>query len=228
MEFDDGFAVLEAVLPRGDDADGGSVLVGEDLAVAAEGEEAEGVHGLVEAEAFGVGPVVAAGELGHLLVVVEGEELDEFGAGEGLAEVDELGEGVAVPGDDHGPCFDAAVAVDAALDGAVAEEVVDVDGEGLFDHAVDLDGPGTGVEGVGVFGGVGFFGAELVEVVVGGGFAEGGLVVVEGVFAGDGLEGGVGEDRLGVYEGLEVGGGDGACAKGGGSGEEAAAVLALV
>src|SRR5258705_417866 len=83
--------------------------------------------------------------------------------GERLAEVDELGEGVAVPGDDHGPGFDAAMAVDAGFEGAVVEEVVDVDGLGLFDHAGDLDGPGAGLEGVGVVGGVGLVGAELVK-----------------------------------------------------------------
>ena len=63
VEADDGFCGFEAVLPGDDDADGSAVLVGEGLAVAAEGEEGEGVHGLVHAEAFLVGPVVAEGEL---------------------------------------------------------------------------------------------------------------------------------------------------------------------
>ena len=79
LDVDDGLGVFEAVLPGHDDADGGAVLVGEDVAVAAKGEEGERVHGLVHAQAFGVGPVVAAGSFGHLLAVVEGEELDEFG-----------------------------------------------------------------------------------------------------------------------------------------------------
>ena len=119
---DDGLAVLEAVLPGHDDADGSAVLVGQGVAVAAEGEQGERVHGLVHAQALGVGPVEAAGEVGHLLSVQVGDELDVLGAGQRLAELDELGERVAVPGDDHGPGLDAAMAVDAALDGAVAQE----------------------------------------------------------------------------------------------------------
>jgi len=229
VEFDDGFGGLEAVLPGDDDADGSAVLVGQDLAVAAEGEEGEGVHGLVHAKAFGVGPVVAGGEVGHLLCVLEGDELDVFGAGEGLAEVDELGEGVAVPGDDHGPGFDAAVAVDAAFERAVVDEVVDVDGLGLFDHAGDLDGPGAGLQGVGVAGRVGFVGAELVEVVVGSGSIERGLGFGGAVFAGDGLElvGGV-DGGAGVEDVGEVAGGESSGSEGGGSGEEAAAVLLVL
>ena len=83
--------------------------------------------------------------------------------------------------------------------------------------------------------GVGFFGAELVKIVVVGGLVEGRLRVGDGVLGGDGLELGLG--------GVDVGGGpeagDGARGEGaegsggsgvGGSGEEAAAagVLLLV
>ena len=53
---------------------GSAVLVGQGLAVAAEGEQGERVHGLVHAKAFAVGPVVAGGEVGHLLSVVEREK----------------------------------------------------------------------------------------------------------------------------------------------------------
>ena len=118
----------------------------------------------------------------------EGEELDVFGAGEGLAEIDELGERIAVPGDDHGPGFDAAMAVDAGFERAVVDEVVDVDGLGLFDHAGDLNLPRAGVKRAGVVGGVGLVGAELIKVVVVAGLGEGGLRIFEGVLAGDGLE----------------------------------------
>ena len=227
VEADDGLCGFEAVLPGDDDADGSAVLVGEGLAVAAEGEEREGVHGFVHAEAFLVGPVVAEGEI-HGFFVDDGEELDVFGAGEWLAEVDELGERVAVPGDDHGPGFDAAMTVDAGFERAVVEEVVDVDGLRLFDHAGDLDGPGAGLELAGVVRGVGLVGAELVKIVVVAGLGEGRLRLVEGVFAGDGLElvGGVDGGR-GIDEAGDVAGGDGSCAEGGGSGEEAAAVLAV-
>ena len=188
VETDDGLCGFEAVLPGDDDADGSAVLVGKNLAVAAEGEESEGVHGLVHAEAFAIGPVVAGGLVGHDAFVVVGEELDVFGAGEGLAEVDELGEGVAVPGDDHGPGFDAAEAVDARFERAVVDEVVDVDGLGLFDHAGDLDGPGASGQAVGFVRGVGLVGAEFVKIVIGAGLGEGSLRIVQGVFAGDGFE----------------------------------------
>jgi len=131
VELDDGLAVLESVLPGHNHTDGCAVLIGQRLAVAAEGQQGEGIHGFIEAKAFGVGPVVSAGEL-HLFAVGKGDELDEFGAGKRLAEVDELGEGVAVPGDDHGPGFDAAVAVDAAFDGTILHDAVDVEGQRLF------------------------------------------------------------------------------------------------
>ena len=161
-------------------------------------------------------------------LVVEGEELDVLGAGEGLAEVDELGEGVAVPGDDHGPGFDAAEAIDAGFERAVVEEVVDVDGLGLFDHAGDLDGPGAGLEAVGVVRGVGLAGAVLVKVVVGAGLVEGGLRLVYGVFAGDGFEwfGGV-DGGCGIDQAGDGAGGEGSSAEGGSSGEEAAAALLM-
>ena len=84
------------------------------------------------------------------------------------------------------------MAVDAVFDGAVGEEVVDVDGLGFLDHAGYLDGPGADAEGVGVFGGLILLFTELVEVVVSSGLGFGGLSFVDGVFAGDGLERGVG------------------------------------
>ena len=228
VEFDDGLAVLESVLPRHDNSDGRAVLVGQGLAVAAEGQQGEGVHGFVEAKAFGVGPVVAARER-HLFAIGKGDELNEFGAGKRLAEADELGEGVAVPGDDHGPSFDATVAVDAAFDGAVLHDAVDVEGQWLFDEAGDLDGPGAGLEGVCVSGGVGFVGAELVEVVVGSGFVEGGLRLSGGVLAWCGVKVICGMHfGCGVYEAGDVSGRDDACSEGGGSGEESATGLLMI
>ena len=58
------------------------------------------------------------------------------------------------------------MAVDAGFERAVVEEVIDVDGLGLLDHAGDLDGPGAGVKLAGVADGVGLFFAELVKIVV--------------------------------------------------------------
>ena len=48
------------------------------------------------------------------------------------------------------------------------------------------------MEGVGVFGGLIFLFTKFVEVVVSDGLGFGGLSFVDGVFAGDGLERGVG------------------------------------
>ncbi len=80
-----------------------------------------------------------------------------------------------------------------------------------------------------VFGGVGFVGAELVKIVERGGLVEGGLRVGNGVFAGDGGEIGRGLDGgRGVGEAAEIARCDGACSEGGGSGEEAAAVLLVL
>src|SRR5689334_18759526 len=73
VKTDDGFAVFEAILPWRDDADGGSVLIGKNLSVTAEGEQRQRIHGLIETKAFGVGPVVAEGQIGHLFLVDEGE-----------------------------------------------------------------------------------------------------------------------------------------------------------
>ena len=117
------------------------------------------------------------------------------------------------------------MAVDAGFERAVVEEVVDVDGLGLFDHAGDLDGPGAGLELAGVVRGIGFVGAELVKVVVVAGLGEWGLGIFEGVFAGDDCElvGGV-HGCFWIDQVGDVTGGEGAGAEGGGSGEEAAAV----
>ena len=224
VEADDGLGGFESVLPRDDYADGSTVLIGQDLAVATKGEEGEWVHGFVHAQAFAVGPVVTGGFVGHDFAVVVGEELDVLGAGEGLAEVDELGEGVAVPRNDHGPGFDTPEAIDARLERAIVDEVVDVDGLGLLDHSRDLNGPGACLEAVGVVRRVRFVGAVLVEVVIAGRLSEGGLRVGEGVFAGDGLEliGGVDRGR-GIDEIGDGAGGECCGSNGSSSGEEAAA-----
>ena len=69
---------FEAVLPGHHDADGSAVLVGQRFAVEAEGEQGERVHGLVHAQALGVGPVDGGVLVCPLLdlAVVVGEELD--------------------------------------------------------------------------------------------------------------------------------------------------------
>ena len=56
--------------------------------------------------------------------------------------------------------------VDAVLKRPELEQSVDVKGEGLFDQAFDFDGPGARRQVAGVFRGVAFVHAKLVEVVV--------------------------------------------------------------
>jgi hypothetical protein len=115
------------------------------------------------------------------------------------------------------------MAVDAAFERTVVDEVVDVYGLGLFDHAGDLDWPGAGVKLAGVVGGVGFVGAELVKIVVVACLREWSLRVGQSVLAGDGLElvGGVNRCcRIG--EATNISGGKSACTESGCTGEEAA------
>ena len=93
FDGDDGFGGFVAVFPGNGEADGGAVLVGEDVSIEAEGEQGERVHGLVHAETFRVRPADAALRPPFLDLGVEvAEELDIFGGGEGLALLDELRE----------------------------------------------------------------------------------------------------------------------------------------
>ena len=124
---------------------------------------------------------------GHASGVEEGFKGDVFGAGEGADFFEEFGEGVAGPGDDHGPSLDAAHAVDTFFGGGDFEEVVEVEGFGVGDQAANFDFPAGGFE-VGGGGGDAFFGeVEFVEVIVIGDVVEGGFG-----FIGDEAGGGIG------------------------------------
>jgi len=121
-------------------------------------------------------------------------------AAERLAALDEVGQGKAVPGDDHRPGLDAAHAVDALLERKPLLQLVDVDAEGLLHQPLHRHGPGPRLEGAGVLRGVRLVRAELVEVVVvGDGLVLGGRLL--GAVAAKHLQ----RSRLGSRSGLRFG-----------------------
>ena len=91
--------------------------------------------------------------------------------------LDELRERVADPGNDHAPCFDAAVAIDALFEGSQFQEGVDVEFLRVLDVAFDGDGPGTRLETPRIFGWISFIHAEFVEIVVVGDVLVGGRLL---------------------------------------------------
>jgi hypothetical protein len=118
------------------------------------------------------------------LAVEIAEELDVFGVRERVALLDEFGERVADPGNDHAPALDAAEAVGAVFERVQLEQGVDVEGLGGLTRPVTLTVQGRVGRHACVLGGVGFVGAELVEVVVVGDVLEAGEVFAGG---GEGL-----------------------------------------
>jgi hypothetical protein len=159
---------LEAVLPRHHQAHRRAVLVGQHLAVHAEGQQRERVHGLVHAQAFGVGPVEhARADERHGLGVGQRHELDELGVALRLDLLDQFGQRVADPWNHHRPALDAAQAVDALFLRAELQQVFDAVLARLLDQPFDFHRPGPRLQRAGVLGGVGLVGAELVVVVVG-------------------------------------------------------------
>ena len=104
------------------------------------------MHGLVEPQAFDVGPVEAAAEepgllAGELVGIVQRDELHEPGVAHRLHLLEECREREPDPRDDHGPRLDAAERVDALLEREHAQQLVDVVGLRLADEAIDLDRP---------------------------------------------------------------------------------------
>ena len=86
------------------------------------------------------------------------------------------------------------MAVDAVFQGAQFEQGVDVEGLGLLDEALNADGPGAGGQASGVFRGVTFVDAELLEVVVVGDVCKAGQLLAGGTEAAlDGLQFRIGE-----------------------------------
>eukprot|EP01136_Pigoraptor_vietnamica_P026025 Opistho-1_new@80611 len=165
-------AALEAVLPGHHQAQRRAILVGQHLAVHAEGQQGQRVHGLVHAQAFHVRPVEHIGvQAGHLLVVGQGHELHVPGTTLRLHLLDQLGQRIAHPGNHHRPAFDTAKTVDALLHRTELEQRIQVEVARLVHQAFDCDGPGPRLERLGCGDRVGLVGAELVVVVVAAGIA---------------------------------------------------------
>src|SRR5215211_811872 len=165
-EPDERLRRFEAVLPRHGEAQRGAELVRERLAVDAADEEAQLVCGLLHRQTLDIGPRIPDLPLAwrHRLVE-EGLHAQVARRGERLRDIEEGRHLEAGPGHRHRPGLDAAMAVEPLLDRHLADEVVDADVERLLDHAVDLHGPGPGLQRPGR-GGDALRGAELVEVVV--------------------------------------------------------------
>ena len=167
FDFDDGLDALETVLPRNDHANGRAVLIGKCVAVHADAEERKRIHGFIEAKTFDVGEGDAAVfGFGHLAGIIGGFKRDVFCFFCGLDEIDDRAEGKTDPGNDDGPAFHAAMAVDALFERSELEDFVHGEFAFGFDFAFDGDGPRRGAEFLGVFGGSGFVDAEFVEIVV--------------------------------------------------------------
>ena len=160
-------AALETVLPWHDQAHGRTVLLGQNFAVHAKGQQGQWVHGLVQAQAFDIGPVQTAGaHTGHGFGIGLGHEFDEFGVAGGLDFADQFHQRIAHPRDHHGPAFHAAHAVNPLFHGTEFEQVF----QGVFarplDQTLDLDRPGAGLQGVRMPRRIGFVVAKFVKVVV--------------------------------------------------------------
>src|SRR5829696_8871725 len=165
-EPDEGLRRFEAVLPRHGEAKRGAELVRERLAVDAGDEEGQRVCGLLHRQALDIGPRIPDLPLARRdRLVEEGLRAQVARRGERLREIEKGRHREAGPGHRHRPGLDAAMAVEPLLERHLADEVVDRDLERLLDHAVDLHGPGPGLEGS-RRGGDALRRAELIEVVV--------------------------------------------------------------
>src|ERR1039457_4644943 len=167
LDLHDGLDAFETVLPRHHEANGCTVLVRQDLAVHAEAEERERVHGFVDAQAFHVRKRDAGVTRGgHLLGVVQALEGDEFGLRGGLDRLDQDVERKSDPGHYDGPRLHAAVPVDALFQRRHFHDGVQVENLGLGDRALHGDAPWRSLQSPGAFGRIVFAGAEFVEIVV--------------------------------------------------------------
>ena len=125
------------------------------------------MHRLVHAQPLGVRKGDAGlAQFGHLLLIGKREELHKLRLGQRIALLDELREGVAVPGNHHAPCLDTAEAVDALLHRFELHQRVDVKGLLLLHQSGHLHGPWPRVHGAGIPRRIALVRAELVEIVV--------------------------------------------------------------
>ena len=98
-----------------------------------------------------------------------------FACAGGLHLLEERGERIADPRDHHGPGLHAAERVDALLERRQLQELLDVEAARLGAEPFHLHRPGPRAQRARVARRVFLVGAELVEVVVGGGALESGL-----------------------------------------------------
>ncbi len=131
------------------------------------------MHRLVDTQPLHIGILDAAPQTGglarQLFRVKQGLEGDKFGATGGLGTADDLCQRDTVPGQYHGPGFDAAQPVDPLLQLALVDEIPHIEGKGLGHLSLYLEGPGFGFEVMGIAGRIGLVGTQLIEVVVTGG-----------------------------------------------------------
>src|ERR1700686_1923829 len=105
------------------------------------------MHGLVHAKTLDVWPLQYAGALaGHLFGIVQSGELDKLCFGQWFGALDQFAQGESDPGNNNGPSFDTAMAVDALFGSSHFYDCVDVEHLLFLDLAVDGHRPGTRLE----------------------------------------------------------------------------------
>src|SRR5262245_30344034 len=174
LDADDPLKALEAVFPRGHQAQRRAVLLVDRLAVQPGGDESEVVHGLVDRQPLGIGPGIGeVALLVHHRGLADRLHHDVLRGTGGLAQLDQRAQRKAAPRHDHRPGFDAALTMDALFERHLGQQVVDADLERFVDQAAHLDRPGPDLELLGVAPDA-LVEAEFVIVVVGGGLSLGG------------------------------------------------------
>src|ERR671918_1856145 len=163
-----GFDRLEAVLPGCNEAQRRAILAWHRLAVEAGRDESELVRRFRHGQPFDVGPGIPALALARRhLGIHEGLHAQVAGAAQRAGELYQRCEGKAAPGYGHRPGLDAAMPVEALLEGHAPNELVRIEGELLLDHAVDDHAPGLDWKRLRRARDL-LVRAELVEVVVAG------------------------------------------------------------
>ena len=136
---------LEAILPRQMQAQRCPHRGGQRLAIGARHHEREIVRRLCHGDALDIGPGIA-GEQAVLLPrrhlrLVEGLEAQVLGVRCRLRKLHQSLERETRPRHHHRPGLDAAMTVDALLERHLGKQVIDRDGRGFLNFAVDHDRP---------------------------------------------------------------------------------------
>ena len=169
LDAHDRLDALEPVLPRHDQPQRRAVLLRQRLAVEPGGEEGEGMHRFVDAQAFAIRPFEdARTDAGHLRRIAEGDEGDVLRLRRRLETLEHRCQRHAEPRDHHRPAFDAAQAIHALLGRQALEQIAEFEVAGLRAFAADEHAPRFGAQRLARLRRIGLAAAELVEVVVGG------------------------------------------------------------